>query len=381
MRVESSNCSRICLPQANSSTAEVLDDRGPKAATMRDEHFSAPSAPSDTAPSDTAPSDTAAFDVAASDTAASDAAADAVGVALEPAERGQLRLGQLLAFAAVYLIWGSTYLGIRVAVHSWPPFLLAGARSFSAGAVLLVVLRLRGARAATWLEWRRAALAGTLLLSAGNGLVTWAETYVPSNLAALSIAAVPTYVALLDWLRPGGHRPARRALLGVVLGALGMLLLLRPDPYAVDAQRWLPQLALVLAGAAWALGSLYARYQKLYPNAAVVGAQEMLAGGAVLLLVSLARGELARFAPATVPAQGWLAFAYLTVFGSLLAFSAFSWLIGVTTPARLSTTAYVNPMVAVVLGWLVLGEPLQPVTLAGGLLIVCAVLVMTVRRA
>jgi drug/metabolite transporter (DMT)-like permease len=321
---------------------------------MRDEHFSAPSAASDTAASDTA-----AFGTAA---------------------RERLSLGQLLAFAAVYLIWGSTYLGIRVAVHSLPPFLLAGARSFSAGAVLLVVLRSRGARAPTWLEWRRAALAGTLLLSAGNGLVTWAETYVPSNLAALSIAAVPSYVALLDWLRPGGQRPARRVLLGVLLGALGMLLLLRPDPHAIDARRWLPQLALVLAGAAWALGSLYARYQKLYPNAAVVGAQEMLAGGGVLLLVSLARGELALFAPSSVPGQAWLAFAYLTIFGSMLAFSAFSWLIGVTTPARLSTTAYVNPMVAVVLGWLVLDEPLHPLTLAGGSLIVCAVLVMTVRR-
>src|SRR5689334_9532193 len=120
------------------------------------------------------------------------------------------RLGELLAFAAVYLIWGSTYLGIRVAVHSLPPFLLAGARSFSAGAVMLLVLRLRGARAPTAIEWGRAALAGVLMLSLGNGLVTWAEAYVPSNLAALSIAAVPSYVALMDWLRPGGSRPPRR---------------------------------------------------------------------------------------------------------------------------------------------------------------------------
>jgi len=324
---------------------------------MRDEPFSAPSA--------------------AEPVAAGAVAAEPLAV---PAGRQGIGLGQLLAFAAVYLIWGSTYLGIRVAVHSLPPFLLAGARSFSAGAVLLVVLRLRGARAPTWLEWRRAAIAGTLLLSVGNGLVTWAEGYVPSNLAALSIAAVPSYVALLDWLRPGGQRPARRVLLGVLLGALGMLLLLRPDPHALDAQRWLPQLALVLAGAGWALGSLYGRYQKLYPNAAVVGAQEMLAGGGVLLLVSLARGELVHFEPSAVSAQSWLALAYLTVFGSLLAFSAFSWLVGVTTPSRLSTTAYVNPLVAVVLGWLVLDEPLQPVTLGGGLLIVCAVLVMTLRR-
>jgi drug/metabolite transporter (DMT)-like permease len=136
----------------------------------------------------------------------------------------------------------------------------------------------------------------------------------------------------------------------------------------------------VLAGAAWAFGSLYTRYQKLYPNAAVSGAQQMLAGGAVLLLVSLSRGELQGFDPSAVSSQSWLAFGYLTVFGSMLAFSSFNWLVGVTTPARLSTTAYVNPVVAVILGWLVLDERLQPVTLAGALLILAAVLVMTVRR-
>lgn len=294
--------------------------------------------------------------------------------------RERTSLGYVLAFAAVYLIWGSTYLGIRIAVQSLPPFLLAGARSFSAGLLLLLVLLARGARAPTALEWRRAALAGALMLAAGNGLVTWAETYVPSNLAALSIAAVPSYVALFDWLRPGGTRPTRRALLGVALGAFGMLLLLRPDPRAIEASSWLPQLGLVLAGAAWAFGSLYTRYQKLYPNAAVSGAQQMLAGGALLLVVSLSRGELHGFDPNAVSTQSWLAFGFLTVFGSMLAFSCFNWLVGVTTPARLSTTAYVNPVVAVVLGWLVLGERLQPVTLAGALLILAAVLVMTVRR-
>ncbi|MEO8184514.1 MAG: EamA family transporter [Deltaproteobacteria bacterium] len=130
-------------------------------------------------------------------------------MALVSEQRAPASLGYVLAFAAVYLIWGSTYLGIRVAVQSLPPFLLAGARSFSAGLVLLLVLLVRGARPPTAREWRRAALAGTLMLAAGNGLVTWAETYVPSNLAALSIAAVPSYVALLDWLRPGGTRPGR----------------------------------------------------------------------------------------------------------------------------------------------------------------------------
>ena len=140
------------------------------------------------------------------------------------------KLKLALAFAAVYLIWGSTYLGIRVAVRSLPPFLMAGTRYGSAGALLFCVLRWRGARAPTLLEWRRAAFAGVMLLTAGNGLVTWAETYVPSNLAALSIAAVPTYVALMDWLRPGGIRPSRRVFAGVVLGALGSVRSWRSAP-------------------------------------------------------------------------------------------------------------------------------------------------------
>jgi drug/metabolite transporter (DMT)-like permease len=286
---------------------------------------------------------------------------------------------QALAFAAVYLVWGSTYLGIRVGVQTLPPFLLAGARSFSAGTLMFLLLRARGARAPSAREWSRAAVAGTLLLALGNGLVTWAEKFVPSNLAALSIAAVPSYVALMDWLRPGGKRPARHVLGGVLLGGLGMLLLLRPDPRALDGTLWLPRAALVVAGLSWALGSLYARYQKLYPDPAVSGAQQMLTGGAVLLGVSLARGELATFQFSQVSGQSWLAFAYLSVFGSMLAFSCFNWLVGVTTPTRLSTTAYVNPAVAVVLGWLVLDEPLHPISLAGGLLIVCAVGVMTTR--
>jgi drug/metabolite transporter (DMT)-like permease len=298
-----------------------------------------------------------------------------------PASRGSsLPVLQLLAFGAVYLIWGSTYLGIRVAVETLPPFLMAGLRSFTAGGLLLLYLRLRGARAATAREWLRAALAGTIMLSAGNGLVTWAEKSVPSNLAALAIAGVPAFVALFDWLRPGGQRPVRGVLFGVLLGLAGMMLLLRPDPLAIGADRWLPLIALVLAGMSWSIGSLYVRYQQLYPNPLVSGAQQMLAGGGVLLVISLLTGELGRFEPGAVSERSLLAWGLLTVFGSMLAFSAFNWLVLVSTPARVSTTAYVNPVVAVVLGWLVLGEPLQPAALLGGALIVCAVLAMSLAQ-
>lgn len=284
-----------------------------------------------------------------------------------------------LAFAAVYLIWGSTYLGIRIAVESIPPFLLAGSRSLLAGGLLFLWLRLRGARQPTLTEWTRASLAGVAMLAGGNGLVTWAETGVPSNLAALMLAGVPTYIVLMDWWRPGGVRPTRQAFVGVLLGVLGMALLVKPDPDALVQTHWLGVVALVLAGLCWAFGSLYSRYQTLYPNAAVSGAQQMIAGGAAMLLVAIGRGELTELSVADVSGRSFACFCYLTVFGSMLAFSAFNWLVGQTTPARLSTTAYVNPVVAVILGWIVLGESLNPISLVGAVLIICAVVVMVAR--
>jgi drug/metabolite transporter (DMT)-like permease len=280
------------------------------------------------------------------------------------------------AFATVYLIWGSTYLAIRIGVASIPPFLLAGSRFFIAGSLLFGVLLARGARWPTLGEWQHGAIAGVAMLAGGSGLVTLAETHVPSNLAALMLAGLPAYVQLLDWWRPHGVRPSRRALFGIALGSLGMLLLVRPGASDLSPEHWYGVLALVLAGWCWAFGSLYSRYRPLYPSSAMAGAQQMIAGGSALLVAGLLRGELETFEVAQVTAASWAAFAYLTLFGSLLAFSAFNWLVTRTTPEQLSTTAYVNPVVAVVLGWLVLAETLHPVSLAGAALIVAAVVVM-----
>lgn len=284
-----------------------------------------------------------------------------------------------LAFAAVYVIWGSTYLGIRVGVETIPPFLLAGGRSFVAGGLLLVVCLARGARWPTRREWWRSGLAGVLMLAGGNGLVTLAERQVASNLAALMLAAVPAYVLLLDWWRPGGTRPSRRALIGILLGSFGMLLLVRPGADNVGASHWYGVAALLVAGICWSAGSLYARYRPQYPSSVVAGALQMSVGGAVMLLVGAARGEVGQLVLSQVSGRSFAAFVYLTVFGSLVAFSAFAWLVTHTTPAQLSTTNYVNPMVALVLGWWVLGETLHPVSLAGAALIVSAVFIMLAR--
>jgi drug/metabolite transporter (DMT)-like permease len=290
------------------------------------------------------------------------------------------RLLTVLAFAAVYVIWGSTYLAIRVGVRSLPPFLMSGTRFVIAGALLYAFLRARKTPAPTPAEWARASIAGVLMLTAGNGLVTWAEKRVPSNLAALIVAAVPLYMALLDWARPGGTAPARRVLVGIGVGAAGMVLLVSGGRAASHEVNSIAIGAILLSGLCWSAGSLYSRYGVMHPHPVMAAAQQMLAGGAVMLGVSALRGEPRAIAAAGVSLSSAAALAYLTVFGSIIAFSAFGWLVRATTPARLSTVAYVNPVVAVALGWLVLGERLGPRALGGAVLIVCAVLVMTLPK-
>jgi drug/metabolite transporter (DMT)-like permease len=191
-------------------------------------------------------------------------------------------------------------------------------------------------------------------------------------------------MALLDWARPGGTPPRRRALVGIGLGAAGMALLVSGGHETAHGARAVAIGALLLSGLCWSAGSLYSRYGVMHPHPVMAAAQQMLAGGAIMLGVSALRGEPRAVALAGVSLPSALALAYLTLFGSVVAFSAFGWLVRATTPARLSTVAYVNPVVAVVLGWALLGERLGPRALAAAALIVCAVLVMTLparRRA
>ena len=297
----------------------------------------------------------------------------------EDPDNSRNRLLMVLAFAAVYVIWGSTYLAIRVGVRAWPPFLMSGLRFVTAGSLLYALLRARGVRAPARAEWGHASIAGLLMLTGGNGLVTFAEKQVPSSLTALLVAGVPLHMALLDWARPGGEPPSRRVIIGIGVGAVGMALLVsggRATSHDVSA---LAIGAILLSGVVWAAGSLYARYGALNAHPVMAAAQQMLAGGAAMLLISAARGEPGVVARTGVTTESALALVYLTVFGSLIAFSAFGWLIKATTPARLSTVAYVNPVVAVVLGWAILDERLGARAIAGAGMIVCAVLVMTLK--
>jgi len=286
------------------------------------------------------------------------------------------------AFAAVYFIWGSTYLAIRVAIETVPPFVMAGIRFTIAGVVLFVWARSRGAAAPTRRNWIGALVIGLLLLTTGNGAVVWTEQRVPSGLTALLVATVPVWTVIIEWIGAERARPEGRTVVGLLVGLAGVGLLVAPGQVA-GGSRVDPLGALVLMGGSisWAIGSVYSRRAGLPSSPQLATAMEMLCGGAGLLVVGLVSGELAAFRPASVTLHSALAVLYLIVFGSLIAFSAFVWLLRVSTPARVSTYAYVNPAVAVVLGWALAGEPLSVRTLAAAAVIVAGVVLITSRAA
>jgi drug/metabolite transporter (DMT)-like permease len=286
------------------------------------------------------------------------------------------------AFAAVYLIWGSTYLAIRLAIDSLPPFTMAGCRFLVAGTLLYGGMRLRHAAPPRRIHWRSATLVAALMLLGGNGAVTWAEQRVASGLTALLVATVPLWMAILETVWRGGARPTRRVALGLGLGFVGIALLIGPVNLS-GGERIDPVGAAVLLVAAlsWASGSLYSRQAHL-PAVPLLGtAMEMLVGGGLLLLAGGLTGEWQRLNLGDVSLRSLLALGYLVVFGSLLGFTAYLWLLRNTTPARASTYAYVNPVVAVFLGWAFAAEPLTWQTLLAATIIVTAVVLINTGRA
>ncbi len=288
----------------------------------------------------------------------------------------------LAAFAAVYLIWGATYLFIRFAIETLPPFLMAGARFLVAGGVLYCVATLGGAPRPTWAQWGAAALVGGLLLLGGNGAVVWAEQSVPSGLAALLVAMAPLWMAVLDWVRPGGVRPSNGVALGLGLGFAGVILLVGPDEL-IGGGRVDPIGAgvLMLGSLSWAAGSIYSRHGQRPASPLLGSGMQMLAGGALLLLVGSATGEWVGFDYRAVSLRSLASLGFLIAFGSLVGFTAYIWLLRVTTVARASTYAYVNPAVAVFLGWALAGEALTLRTLLAAGVIVAAVVVITTHQA
>lgn len=291
------------------------------------------------------------------------------------------RTALILAFAAIYVIWGSTYLGIRVAVTTMPPLLMAGMRFLISGIVVFAVLKAKGAAWPTLPQWRSQAVIGIFLLLGGNAVVSWAEQTVQSGVTSLIQGASPLIVVAMDWVRPGGRRPTAGMLIGALVGIFGIALLLGPG--AIPAGERPPALgiaALVFSSVSWWTGSLYSKHIKSDTPLLMASAMQMLCGSIAMLLVGLGLGEGSSLHLSAITPQSWAAFAYLVTAGGIVAFPVYVWLLEHSTPSRVSTYAYVNPVVAVFLGWLILGEPMNFRILLASCVIIGAVAILTIGR-
>jgi drug/metabolite transporter (DMT)-like permease len=284
------------------------------------------------------------------------------------------------AFAAVYIFWGSTYLAIKYAIETLPPFLMAGSRFIVAGSILYVWARLsKDYEKPSWKHWRTSFIVGTLLLLGGNGGVVLAQHYISSSLAALLVATEPFWIVLLSWLWLKGSRPNWKVALGLLIGFLGVYLLIGgQENSGSSGSGQILGAFLVIAGAfSWALGSMYGLRATTPKSSFLTSGMQMLSGGAVLTTVGFIKGEATTFNVVDVAANSWLAFAYLIIFGSIISFTAYSWLLKNAKPAMVSTYAYVNPVIAVFLGWLIAGESFTAQMLVGAGIIVGSVALIT----
>ena len=285
------------------------------------------------------------------------------------------------AFFAIYVVWGSTYLGIRVMVEAFPPFLAAGSRFLVAGAILYGWARWRGVPAPARHLWGPAFLFGSLFFLFGNGGVSWAETRIPSGLTALLAATSPLFTTVFESARSGWQAPPGRVISGVIAGLGGVALLVTPGEIIggghVDV---LGAAAITVAAMSWAGGSVLSHAVPLHSSPALATGMKMLSGGALLVLTGLLLGEGPRLAASEFTAKAVIAWAYLIVAGSLIGFTAFTYLLRVTTPSKVATSSFVNPLVAVALGWLLLGEPITLRTVVAAGIIIGGVVMIRLRE-
>lgn len=302
-------------------------------------------------------------------------------IPVNPSSTSPSRAALILAFAAIYLIWGSTYLGIRVAIETMPPLLMGGTRFIIAGAVLFAWLRFRGAPTPSAHQWKINTVIGIFLVLGGNGLVAWAEQYVASGVTALIIGVQPLFFVLTEWAWRGGIRPTATITVSLIVGFAGVAWLAAPWEDTQAGGLHIPGVMAILAACVfWAFGSIYSRHAKHGAEPLLAASLQMLCGGAALTLAGLLRGEFSTVNLVAISDRSWTAFAYLVVFGSLVGFSTFVWLMKHSTPARVSTYAYVNPVVAVLLGWWILQEPITSRTLVASIMIVAAVVIVTSEK-
>jgi len=282
-----------------------------------------------------------------------------------------------IALATVYVLWGSTYLAMRLAIATIPPFTMAAVRHFTAGAILYTFARLRGAPRPRAAHWRSTAIIGALLLLLGNGGVVWAEQRVSSGMAALLICSEPMWIVLFAWLRRDGRRPSPLVVAGLLVGMAGLALLVRPGLGGGGAVDPLGVMAVLIASISWAAGSLYVQRATLPSSPLLATSMQMLCGGLLLFATGALTGEPASFALSRVSTGSMLAVLYLIVFGSLIGFTAYTWLLRSASPVLVSTYAYVNPVVAVFLGWALASESVTPAMLLGAAVILGGVALIT----
>jgi drug/metabolite transporter (DMT)-like permease len=290
----------------------------------------------------------------------------------------------VIAFIALYLIWGSTYLGIRFAIETIPPFLMAGIRFFIAGLIMFAIAQTQGSLKSTWRDWRTALIVGACLLLGGNGGVTLSEKYIDSGLAAVMVATVPIYIALLGWLTGLAPRPKPIVWLGLTGGFLGVAILLAPalkSSSVTGSNSTIGMSILLLSSFIWSAGSLYASASKSANSPFLAAAQQMVCGGTLLILAGFIIGEPRRFHLSAISTLSLGAFVYLVLIGGIIGYFSYAWLLRNCQPAKVATYAYVNPMVAVLLGWAFAGEVLTIRSLFAAILITGSVaLVVTAQR-
>ncbi len=286
------------------------------------------------------------------------------------------------ALIALYIVWGSTYLAMRFVVETIPPFMYGALRFFISGAILFAWRRAAGDEMPTRSNWKSTAIVGTLLLLGGNSLVALAEKNVPSGIAALMIGTSPFWLTLFEALRARGTKPTWQAVVGLLIGFGGVFLLIGPANITGSTQKFAPLSAIVLliAPMLWSLGSIYARGADMPKSSLMATGMEMLASSLPLLIVSVATGELNGFSLAQVSLRSWLGLLYLIVAGSLIGFVAYGWLLHNAPLSLTSTYAYVNPVVAVFLGWLLAGEALNTRIVAASVVIVGSVIFINWSR-
>ena len=290
----------------------------------------------------------------------------------------------LAAFAALYLIWGSTYLGIRFAIETIPPLLMAGTRFLLAGFIMYAIARWQGAPHGSFANWRTALIIGACLLLGGNGGVSLAEQYVSSGLASVMVATVPIYIALLAWASGIAPKPSSIVWLGLAGGFVGVAILVGPSlPFSAndEGHAGLGMLILLFSSFIWSVGSIYSRKAKSASPPFLLAGQQMICGGALLTLAGLVAGEHHRFDASRISLLSFGSFAYLVIIGALVGYTAYIFLLRHCDPSKVATYAYVNPIVAVILGALFAGETLTArAVLAAGLIIGSVALVITVQQ-